>query len=49
MYSPILSGITSDGVEKVAEEYRLNEERLKKQYDELHTKRDLDLDDFART
>ena len=49
MMRPILSGITSDDVEKVAEEYRLNVEWLKKQYDELHAKRDLDLDDFART
>lgn len=48
MMRPILSGIASDDVEKVAEEYRLNVEWLKKQYDELHAKRNLDLDDFMR-
>lgn len=48
MIYPVLRNAKSADVEKIAEEYRLNVEWLKKQYDELHAKRNLDLDDFAR-
>lgn len=48
MIYPVLRNAKSADVEKVAEDYGLNEEWVKKQYDELHAKRNLDLDDFAR-
>ena len=48
MICPVLRKAKFTDIEKVAEDYGLNEEWVKKQYDELHAKRNLDVDDFAR-